>query len=49
MPSHTDTAGHTKARVAKGRKLSGNFGNFPWKVSEIFNGSGILGIKWSTA
>ena len=31
-------------RVAKGWKLSGNFGNFPWKVLGIFNGLEILGI-----
>ena len=34
-------------RDAKGRKVSGNFGNFPWKVSGILKGwefSEILGI-----
>lgn len=34
-------------RVAKGRKFSGNFGNFPWKVSGILRDwelTGILGI-----
>ena len=34
-------------RNAKGRKVSGNFGNFPWKVSGILKGwefSEILGI-----
>ena len=37
--------GHT--RDAKGRKVSGNFENFPWKVSGILKGwefSEILGI-----
>ena len=36
-----------KNRDAKGRKVSGNFGNFPWKVSGILKGwefSEILGI-----
>ena len=36
--------GWGQGRVAKGWKLSGNFGNFPWKVSGIFNRLGILGI-----
>ena len=34
-------------RDAKDRKVSGNFGNFPWKVSGILKGwefSEILGI-----
>ena len=34
-------------RDAKGQKVSGNFGNFPWKVSGILKGwefSEILGI-----
>ena len=26
-----------KSRVAKGRKVSGNFGKFPWKVLGILN------------
>ena len=36
-----------ESRDAKGRKVSGNFGNFPWKVSGILKGwefSEILGI-----
>ena len=39
--------GGGKIRDAKGRKVSGNFGNFPWKVSGILKGwefSEILGI-----
>ena len=39
--------GGLSTRDAKGRKVSGNFGNFPWKVSGILKGwefSEILGI-----
>ena len=38
---------YLRSRDAKGRKVSGNFGNFPWKVSGILKGwefSEILGI-----
>ena len=34
----------TKTRDAKGRKVSGNFGNFPWKVSGILKGWEFLEI-----
>ena len=39
--------GCVEPRDAKGWKVSGNFGNFPWKVSGILKGwqfSEILGI-----
>ena len=47
MVCHPTNSILKKARDAKGRKVSGNFGNFPWKVSGILKRwefSEILGI-----
>ena len=45
--SHGCYLGYLQIRDAKGWKVSGNFGNFPWKVSGILKGwefSEILGM-----